>query len=327
MAVARIRIWYGDRQTFAGGGLPQRWINVLGRVAGPQEGIELAYSLNGADFVPLSLGPDQRRLPGIGDFNVEVDHADLQVGENDLLLRLSREEGAEERVHVAVVYEGQVRADLPFTVRWEAGRWPRGVQIVDGLWDVRGGCAVPVEIGYDRVLALGDMAWQDYEVRVPVTMYGRAADCYAQPSFGYAVGFVVRWCGHHDQGADAFCSGQPRYAWYPAGALAVMRGRHGEPQSLCLNGYDGMKPLAAQSLAEEDEIPLGVPHVLSLSVASQRSGPSHYVFRVWPEDGDEASAWTLEGDGQEEELTRGAVVIFSHHTACAFGPVEVRPLA
>ena len=88
-----------------------------------------------------------------------------------------------------------------------------------------------------------------------------------------------------------------------------------------------MKPLAAQNLEGADEIPVGVPHVLSLSVSSRPSGPSHYVFRVWPKGGDEASAWMLEGDGEEEELKRGAVVVFSHHTACAFGPVDVRRLA
>ncbi|MCK4283713.1 MAG: hypothetical protein KAX44_05300 [Candidatus Brocadiae bacterium] len=323
--MAQIQLWYGDRQTFARGGLPQRWINILGRIARPKEGSGLAYSLNDADFMPLSIGPDLRRLPGIGDFNVEIDHADLEPGENDVILRLTREDGETEETRVTVVYEGNARADLPFSVRWEAGRWPPGVQVVDGLWQVQDGHVVPLETGYDRVLALGDMEWPDYEVCVPVTMYGHSADCYASPSHGYAVGFVVRWCGHHDRGADAYCSGQPRYAWYPAGALAVIRGKHGVPQRLALNGYDGLKPLAEHHFPEGQEIPIGVPYVLSLSVSSRPDGPSHYVFRVWPQGDDEASAWTLEGDGQEEELKRGAVVLFSHHLACALGPVDVRP--
>ena len=58
----RIDVWYGKRQRFGFNGLPQQWVNVLGRVRGPVE--KLTYSLNGGPRMPLSIGPDRRRLPG-----------------------------------------------------------------------------------------------------------------------------------------------------------------------------------------------------------------------------------------------------------------------
>ena len=35
MEELRIDVWYGKRQRFGHNGLPQQWINVLGRVRGP----------------------------------------------------------------------------------------------------------------------------------------------------------------------------------------------------------------------------------------------------------------------------------------------------
>ncbi len=320
----RIQVWYGDRQAFARRGLPQRWVNVLGRVREPGEGTALSYSLNGGELLPLSLGPDGRRMPGIGDFNVEIDHADLEVGENEVVLRLQDGDEVVEERTVMLTYEGNTRCPLPLVVDWQDDEWPAGVQVVDGLWRCGGGKAVPREIAYDRVLALGDMHWRDYRVRFPVTLYGVNACCYERPSNGYAVGIVVRWQGHHDQGPDDYCSGQPRYAWYPAGALGVLAGRCGTPQRVSLNGWDGVRPIAEQLLPDGDTIVFGRPYELSMSVRSRPGRTSRYAFSVRPPGGDEA--WRLEADGKPGELEQGAVVLFSHHMACSFGTVTVDPL-
>lgn len=324
--MSRIQFWYGVRQAFAAGGLPQRWINVLGRVARPQDCAELAYSLNGGEFVPLSVGPDKRRLAGIGDFNVEIDHADLHPGENDLVLRWRGLDGETKEAGVTVVNEGQACAELPLHVDWGTSLCPPGVQVVDGLWRFGDGMAVPQEIAYDRVLALGDMEWQDYKVSVPVTIYGINAACYERPSNGYAVGVVVRWQGHHDRGPDDYCSGQPRYGWYPAGAFGVLSGRHEGPQHMLLNSYDGMKALAGHDFGEGESLRFGVPYMLSLRVESRAGRTSRYTFQLRLEHDEKKLLWKLEADGEEGELDRGAVVLFSHHVACAFGPVTVEPV-
>ena len=37
MAELKIDVWYGKHQRFGHNGLPQQWVNVLGRVHGPVE--------------------------------------------------------------------------------------------------------------------------------------------------------------------------------------------------------------------------------------------------------------------------------------------------
>ena len=88
-----IDIWYGEEQpagenlqVFGQPGVPQRWVNILGNVSGPEEVASLTYSLNGGPELPLSVGPDQRRLDRTGDFNVEIDYADLLDGTPNQLI-------------------------------------------------------------------------------------------------------------------------------------------------------------------------------------------------------------------------------------------------
>ena len=77
-----IEVWYGKRQHFGRNGYPQKWINVLGRVTPSDDVASLDYSLNDASLIPLSVGPDGHRLANPGDFNIEIDRAHLQSGEN-----------------------------------------------------------------------------------------------------------------------------------------------------------------------------------------------------------------------------------------------------
>ena len=74
-----IDIWYGQNQLFAEVGLPQRWINILGRVTDGDGDVTLTYSLNGSPELPLTVGPDDRRLQDPGDFNVEISYIDPEL--------------------------------------------------------------------------------------------------------------------------------------------------------------------------------------------------------------------------------------------------------
>jgi len=48
---------------------------------------------------------------------------------------------------------------------------------------------------YDRLIAMGDMTWDDYEVTVPITMHGIAPSGYASSSNNPIVGILMRWTG------------------------------------------------------------------------------------------------------------------------------------
>ena len=81
-----MQLWYGDRQTFGVPGIAQQWINVLGNVSDADGIASLSYSLNHGPEYPLTLGPDTRRLVSAGDFNIEIDHQNLTVGYNQVVI-------------------------------------------------------------------------------------------------------------------------------------------------------------------------------------------------------------------------------------------------
>jgi hypothetical protein len=93
-----VDVWYGRQQHFGRNGFPQKWINVLGRVTPGRDIASLSYSLNGASPIPVSIGRDGHRLAKLGDFNIEIDRAQLQIGENVLEI-------------VARTYQGNVQRE------------------------------------------------------------------------------------------------------------------------------------------------------------------------------------------------------------------------
>ena len=87
-----IHVWYGAKQRFGHLGLPQRWINVLGRVD-PDRVVNLQYTLDDAAPQPLSIGPDGHRLASPGDFNVELAFDALTAGHHTLTLIATDSDG------------------------------------------------------------------------------------------------------------------------------------------------------------------------------------------------------------------------------------------
>ena len=65
-----IDVWYGPQQVFGNVAVPQRWVNIVGKVSDSDGVTALTYSLNGGPELPLSIGPDGRRLEETGDFNI-----------------------------------------------------------------------------------------------------------------------------------------------------------------------------------------------------------------------------------------------------------------
>jgi hypothetical protein len=315
MAELGIDVWYGKHQRFGRNGLPQQWINVLGRVHGPVA--RLACSLNGGPRVPLGIGPDQRRLPGVGDFNADLDVRALREGANELVLTAVDPQGGEVQERVTVEYTAGQRCPLPYRIDWrETARIQDRCQIVDGLWRISGDSVYPVEIGYDRLIAVGHHDWQDYEVTVPIAVYAINASCYQRPSVHAGVGIVLHWRGHYARGADAYSGAQPRHGPTPYGAITWYCVFHEDGPILCIFDPDFKRPVQCSRHLEP-----GVRYTFKARVLSDL-----YSLKVWEEGTVEPEAWDLQARGAPLSLTRGSLLLVAHHTAAGFGSLEVTPL-
>ncbi len=112
------------------------------------------------------------------------------------------------------------------------------VQVVDGQWAKDGDNIRTMATGYDRIVALGDMGWDDFQVTVPVTIHA-----FPDPNAG-GVGVVARWQGHFQIDDE-----QPGRGWWQIGAYGFYRNRdanNGGPKLAIYTGhYDILKDEAA----------------------------------------------------------------------------------
>ena len=166
----QIDVWYGDSQSFGALGNPQVFVNVLGQVSDSDGVSTLTYSLNAGPPQSLSFQPF-RRLSEPGDFNVEIDYQYLSAGTNTIEIRAVDSLGFESIKTITVDYTAGNTWPLGYQVDWSTANAISDVaQVVDGRWSIVGGELRNDLQNYDRLVAIGDLAWTDYEVTVPVTV-------------------------------------------------------------------------------------------------------------------------------------------------------------
>ena len=317
----QIEIWYGREQSFGHNGRPQRWVNVLGRVKGPQPLQSLQYILNEGEPGYLSIGPDLRRLAGRGDFNIDLDCRHLKIGENVMQITAIDESGRQATESVVLHYADKT-CPLPYTIDWsQMSHIQEAAQVIDGLWSISKRGISPEELGYDRVIGIGDMAWRDYEVTVPITVHGINAACYNYPSVHAGVGIVMRWKGHTNWGRDEWASGQPYFGPSPYGAIGWYCTFHDAGSSL--NFFD---PDFQRAAEVSRKLALHMPYIFKVRVETQADGTSRYHLKVWPADEPEPAVWDLSAPDTIMALREGSLLLVSHHTAATFGNVNVQPL-
>jgi hypothetical protein len=164
-----INIWYGPDQSFGDIGQPQQWVNVLGNVSDADGIASLTYTLNGGPSLPLSMGPDQRRLAAAGDFNVELAFSALHVGANTLVITATDAAAEQSTETVTVNYAGRNVWPRTYSTNWaSAATISEQAQIVDGLWMLEVNSVRPVELAYDRLLGIGDFTSDNFEATVPI---------------------------------------------------------------------------------------------------------------------------------------------------------------
>jgi uncharacterized repeat protein (TIGR02543 family) len=313
-----IDIWYGSNQAFGHIGRPQRWVNILGNASDPDDILSLTYSLNGGPELPLSIGADGYRLADEGDFNVEIDHADLLPGTNEVVITATDIFDDETVEHVNVEYTSGNTWPETYSIDWSAVTDIQDVaQVVDGLWTVEGDHIRPVgadEDSYDRLVAIGDVSWLDYEVTVPITIH-TFFDSFEKADPG--VGILVRWNGHGDD------SLQP-HREHPFGGLGWFRKppEHDYYRLSILgnDNFDIATDEGSHQLVEE------VPYIFKIRVETLPGG-SFYSFKVWEASDPEPSAWDLSGYGSDADPdeAHGSVLLVAHRTDASFGDVTITP--
>jgi len=300
-----IDLWYGAEQAFGSLGQPQPWANILGIVSDPDGVSALEYTLNGSPPVALSIGPDGRRLVSPGDFNIDLATSSLDAGANVVVIRATDGLSNVSTDSVTVHYQPAPIWPLPYAIAWDtlssAADIQSVAQVVDGKWTLDGGKVRAVEPGYDRLIAIGDMAWDDYEVLVPVTMNTQPSD--------FGSGILFRWNGHTDTPVQC---GQPKCGYLPLGAILwARRGR------IEIYGNGG-SILATQSRA----LTPGVTYWFRGRVETNAQG-GLYRLKVWEDGQPEPGAWDISGQESLSDPQNGSAMLISHQADASFGPVSI----
>ncbi len=303
MSAPKIDVWYGPNQEFGQIGKPQTWVNILGNVSDPDGVSSLTYSLNGGVEIPLTIGRDKNRLDKPGDFNIDIAYADLDGSPNDDLVSITAtdELGNISTKTVTIAYEsGSIWPDQ-YSVDWSSVTDIQNVsQIVDGLWSLEGDSVRTARPGYDRIIALGDVSWDDYEVTVPITIH----------EIGNGIGIIFRWTGHTD---NPIADRQPKTGWLPLGAIGWYKARD---ETLRIEGSD----------VTRNKSPFNM-EVNTTYNFKMRVENSLYSLKVWENSQTEPSEWNLqEIEAGSENPQNGSIAFLSHYFDASFGDVIVNPI-
>jgi regulation of enolase protein 1 (concanavalin A-like superfamily) len=313
-----IFVWYGPEQTFGARGEAQEWVNILGKVVG--EVSSLTYTLNGGAPRELSTGADTRRLQNDGDFNIDISYAELDPTSSDDIVRITAvmSSGETSTAEVFIDYQAGAVWDADYTINWgEVSNIQDAVQVVDGLWTISDGGLRPAELGYDRVVALGDASWDNYEVRLSITTHDLLnTDPRGRDGGGFALGML--WNGHTDNPISGL---QPKSGWEPGAAFFYTDNNADGSGWLTLHPsidfFDnlGQLPLTLQE---------GATYEVLLRTESVGVFDRQYSLKIWEQGAAEPSAWTMQGTqtfSATEAPATGSLYLNAHYFDVAFGDV------
>lgn len=310
-----IDVWQGYDRVLGANGQPQRWANIGGKAIDPDGVASMSFRLNGGGARPLTVGPDQRRLQAEGDFNAEISFTDLRPGANEVVLTATDGAGQVSTATV-VLHRGEGVPALPYQTDWaSAGRIGDQAQVVDGKWGLDGSSIHILEMGYDRVVTLGDLSWHDYEVTVPVTVHEVGPGAGGPNSGPALIGMGLHWQGHSNLNGE-----QPSRHWYPTGALGWYRFYDDNPKFELRGNED-------HPITRMEGLQMEFGHTYMFKARSETvPGGVKYSFKVWPESQVEPAAWGMTVV-EDAGPTTGAVALIAHHVDAQFGDVTVTPAA
>lgn len=301
-----IEIWYGLNQTFGELGEPQNWINILGEVEEPNSIASLTYSLNGGPEMPLTID-EGLRINEQGDFNADIAYSELDGSPADDFITFTATDtsGNVSTETVTIDYEGGNVWPQDYSIDWSSTSEISDVaQVVDGLWEIEGDTVRTVEPGYARLISIGDMSWEDYEVTVPITLNGPI-----NPEGG--VGVLMRWQGHNEDTSSD--DNQPLTGIEPYGALGwALDG------NLSINGNGGFSEIG--ETLEPD-----TTYNLKMRVETTDIG-SLYRLKIWELGQSEPMAWDAQSNEGSQDLDSGSMLLVAHRQDASFGDVDIDPI-
>ena len=265
------------------------------------------------------MGPDARRLEAPGDFNIEIDFKDLAVGANQLTITARGRHGRRTARTITLDYAPRPVPLADYFIDWSTVRCIGEVaQVVDGRWMLTTDGVRSAEPGYDRIIAIGDITWTDYEVSMPVTVHSMDPR-FANPAGGAAVGVLVRWSGH-----VAWGERRPREGWWPLGAAGWYGWENDLPAPhLMLHGNRGR---LLSNLGTGKRLETGRSYLFKVRASTRPRTGHRYAFKAWARGEAEPPAWDLSGVEGADEPSAGSVLLITHYVDATFGNVHIRPL-
>jgi hypothetical protein len=314
-----ITFWYGPDQVFGELGNPQYQINILGNVQSEAGLMQLSYSLDGGPELPLNFGPDTRRLLHPGDFNIELFLDDLAAGGHEVVVRAVDNDLNQVSKALDFTVMPESVWPIPYTAKWAlAPDVPSAAQPVDGRWVyVAGGVRCPL-VGYDRLLAIGDTTWTNYEVRVPITIHSIDPAGYNPPSITPGIGIVMRWTGHTDTMNPG---SQPSVGYWPVGGVGEYV-YHLDQCGARLQLYGNQFILGDQD-DECEQLQFNVTYIWKMRVQTLENGTHEYKLKVWEQGQGEPSAWKLSMIEDASQPANGCLLLLAHHVDATFGNVKI----
>lgn len=307
-----ITVWYEQSLRYGQIGNPQTQVNILGNVRDPDGSVSsLSYRLNNGPATAITIGPDGLRLENQGDFNIAINTTVLVNGTNNLLITATDNSGTVQTKTISFSYTRGKTWPQRYTTSWGTGSINDQAQVVDGLWQQSASGVRPQQVGYDRVIAIGDMSWTNYEILVPITVN----QWFPVGTDGGGVGVIARWQGH--QGTGTLPSD-----WTRIGAYAYYSNRLSK---LALR-LDGTSPVT-------QSFPFNIGTTYLFKLRAETVGTAgRYSFKIW-EKGQPEPAWTdsrfaniVNVDDTNNDLLQGSMLLVAHRVDATFGNVSVCPL-
>lgn len=315
-----IQVWYGQQQRFGHLGRAQRWINVLGRVSEPDGLSSATMRVNDGESRPLTIGSDTHRLADDGDFNAELAWEELRADKNRLQVKATWQDGTSKHSDVEIEVARETKWALPYYVDFRnVHNLQDVVQVVDGKWRLTPEGVRTSRPYYDRVLAMGDRSWENYEATIRFTLHGFAPPQAGPPTYNVThVGVALRWRGHTKDGR------QPSRQWYPLGA----QGEFLIKPDLSQCQWRVLPSQKQRTYARAvQKIDLNQPLRIKAQVATISSGDTRYRFKLWAEGEPEPLAWGVEHiEKGDEDFPSGSLCLVPHNTDVTYHEIRVEPL-
>jgi hypothetical protein len=259
-----------------------------------------------------------RRLYGAGDFNIELDTKLLRAGSNMVAITATDELKHISTASVGVTYTRDRTWPRRYSVKWCCISQPTHViQIVDGRWTKTGDGFRTLSMGYDRLFAVGDVAWTDFEVTIPITVHATDDRASHNPvSGGPGIGFLVHWRGHSFDEIPACECAQPRCGSPSTGPLIWY--------DFTLREFQMQGALGAPGVTRAIEI--NTPYVWRVrSETVPQVHRYYYRMKVWKLGQPEPRQWDIEGLDPRTRSASGSILFDAHHVDATFGDISVIP--